>query len=107
MNYGARCSFLLANWYSTHNYLSTYPSYQYSPFYPYYNPYQATYTSNQSGRFADTLFVPELFTGLELRWTYAQLGVKFEVQKWQSDHDNYTFQSPTIVGIGGTLTAKY
>jgi hypothetical protein len=107
VDYGARCSFLLANWYSTHNYLSTYPSYQYSPYYQYYVPFQATYSNNQNGRFADTLFVPELFTGLELRWTYAQLGVKFEVQKWQSDQDNYSFQSPTIVGIGGTLTAKY
>ena len=107
VDYGARCSFLLANWYSSHNYSSSYSSYQYLPYYPYYALSQTPYSINSGGRFADTLFVPEIVTGLELRWTYAQLGFKFEVQKWQSDQENYSFQSPTIVGIGGTLTAKY
>jgi hypothetical protein len=80
----------------------------YSNYYSnYYGPYRTTTSISQGGHFADTLFVPEIYTGLALRWTYAELGVKFEVQKWQSDNDNYSFQSPTIVGIGGTLTARY
>lgn len=112
IDYGLRCSFLLANWYTSGNYTNSYVNYPYNLYYSnyysnYYGPYRTTTSISQGGHFADTLFVPEIYTGLALRWTYAELGVKFEVQKWQSDNDNYSFQSPTIVGIGGTLTARY
>ena len=38
---------------------------------------------------------------------YGTIIAKFEMQKWQSDNNNYSFQSPSIVGIGATLTCRY
>jgi hypothetical protein len=96
-DYGARCSVLLANWYSSEYSFSSSSG-----------PWGAGYSlSKYTNRFTDTLIVPEIYTGLELRWKYAELGAKFEVQRWRSEEENYTLQSPTIFGVGATLGVRF
>jgi hypothetical protein len=79
-NYGVRASILLADW----------------------------YTGFQAGRhFSDTLFVPEVYTGLNYRWDFATFGARFEIQHWDSDTTGLGLNPLTIVGIGGTASVAW
>jgi hypothetical protein len=78
-NYGVRASVLLADW----------------------------YVGNSAGHHVnDTLFVPEIYTGLDYRWNFATIGAKFEIQHWRTDYAA-NIVSPTIVGIGATASVAW
>ena len=56
----------------------------------------------------DTPFVAELYTGLDYRWNFADIGLKFEIQRWDSQMlDHQANFAPTIVGVGATASVAW
>jgi hypothetical protein len=86
-NFGVRASLLLADW-------------AVNPGYPWNDNYRIHYS--------DTLFVPEVYTGLDYRWSFVDVGTKFEVQKWESERtSSLPIAPPTVVGIGATMSVIF
>jgi hypothetical protein len=56
-----------------------------------------------------TMFVPEVYTGMTYKWRSLEIGVKFEIQKYDSDYlnSNIRILEPTIVGVGLTAAVSF